>query len=39
MIESLGLLDADSIVTVTDARMERILRRDGRLSVSHVRNA
>jgi len=27
MIESLGLLDADSIVTVTDTRMERILRR------------
>jgi N-acyl-L-homoserine lactone synthetase len=29
MIESLGLLDADSIVTVTDTRMERILRRAG----------
>jgi acyl homoserine lactone synthase len=29
MIESLDLLDADSIVTVTDARMERILRRAG----------
>jgi acyl homoserine lactone synthase len=29
MIESLGLLDADSIVTVTDIRMERILRRAG----------
>jgi N-acyl-L-homoserine lactone synthetase len=29
MIESLGLLEADSIVTVTDTRMERILRRAG----------
>jgi acyl homoserine lactone synthase len=29
MIESLGLLDADRIVTVTDTRMERILRRAG----------
>jgi acyl homoserine lactone synthase len=29
MIESLRLLDADSIVTVTDTRMERILRRAG----------
>jgi N-acyl-L-homoserine lactone synthetase len=29
MIESLSLLDADSIVTVTDTRMERILRRAG----------
>lgn len=29
MIESLALLDADSIVTVTDTRMERILRRAG----------
>jgi acyl homoserine lactone synthase len=29
MIESLGLLDADCIVTVTDIRMERILRRAG----------
>jgi len=29
MIESLGLMDADSIVTVTDTRMERILRRAG----------
>jgi len=29
MIESLGMLDADSIVTVTDTRMERILRRAG----------
>ncbi len=29
MIESLGLLDADSIVTVTDTRMERVLRRAG----------
>jgi acyl homoserine lactone synthase len=29
MIESLGLLDADSIVTVTDTRMERILQRAG----------
>jgi N-acyl-L-homoserine lactone synthetase len=29
MIESLGLLGADSIVTVTDTRMERILRRAG----------
>lgn len=29
MIESLGLLNADSIVTVTDTRMERILRRAG----------
>jgi acyl homoserine lactone synthase len=29
MIESLRLLDADSIVTVTDVRMERILRRAG----------
>jgi acyl homoserine lactone synthase len=29
MIESLVLLDADSIVTVTDTRMERILRRAG----------
>lgn len=29
MIESLGVLDADRIVTVTDTRMERILRRAG----------
>jgi N-acyl-L-homoserine lactone synthetase len=29
MIESLGWLNADSIVTVTDTRMERILRRAG----------
>jgi acyl homoserine lactone synthase len=29
MIESLDMLDADSIVTVTDTRMERILRRAG----------
>src|SRR5215813_4347203 len=29
MIESLALLNADSIVTVTDTRMERILRRAG----------
>lgn len=29
MIESLDLMDADSIVTVTDTRMERILRRAG----------
>ena len=29
MIESLTLLNADSIVTVTDTRMERILRRAG----------
>ena len=29
MIESLGLLQADRIVTVTDTRMERILRRAG----------
>ena len=29
MIESLSLLNADSIVTVTDTRMERILRRAG----------
>lgn len=29
MLESLNLLDADSIVTVTDTRMERILRRAG----------
>jgi N-acyl-L-homoserine lactone synthetase len=29
MIESLFLLEADSIVTVTDTRMERILRRAG----------
>ena len=29
MIESLGLMDADSIVTDTDTRMERILRRAG----------
>jgi N-acyl-L-homoserine lactone synthetase len=29
MIESLSLLDADNIVTVTDTRMERILRRAG----------
>ena len=29
MIECLGLLDADSIVTVTDTRMERVLRRAG----------
>ena len=29
MIESLAMLNADSIVTVTDTRMERILRRAG----------
>jgi acyl homoserine lactone synthase len=29
MIESLGLSDADKIITVTDTRMERILRRAG----------